>query len=90
MTEAILPLAADGIFAGGRGCESPQRPDRRTRIDHHHPWHAVSGNLDMARSVETIIRDEGAVPATIAVIDGTLHIGLDDASWKSWHRRRAR
>jgi len=31
----------------------------------------------MAESVESIIRNEGAVPATIAVIDGTLHIGLD-------------
>ena len=36
------------------------------------------GNLDMARSVETIIREGGAVPATIAVMDGSLHIGLDD------------
>lgn len=36
------------------------------------------GNLDMARSVETIIRDGGAVPATIAVMDGHLQIGLDD------------
>ena len=36
------------------------------------------GNLDMARSVEGIIRDGGAVPATIAVMDGRLQIGLDD------------
>ena len=36
------------------------------------------GNLDMARSVEAIIRAEGAVPATIAVIDGVLHIGLEE------------
>jgi pseudouridine-5'-phosphate glycosidase len=31
----------------------------------------------MARSVESIIREQGAVPATIAVIHGTLHIGLE-------------
>jgi pseudouridine-5'-phosphate glycosidase len=37
------------------------------------------GNLNMARSVEAIIREQGAVPATIAVIHGVLHIGLDDA-----------
>ncbi len=37
------------------------------------------GNLEMARSVETIIRDNGAVPATIAVIEGVLHIGLEAA-----------
>lgn len=36
-------------------------------------------NLDMARGVEDVIRDNGAVPATIAVMDGTLCIGLDDA-----------
>ncbi|MEM7473205.1 MAG: pseudouridine-5'-phosphate glycosidase [Pseudomonadota bacterium] len=36
-------------------------------------------NLEMARGVEQLIREAGAVPATIAVIDGTLHIGLEDA-----------
>jgi len=35
------------------------------------------GNIEMAESVEQIIRDQGAVPATIAVIHGTLHIGLE-------------
>ena len=35
-------------------------------------------NLEMARGVEAIIREEGAVPATIAVVDGVLRIGLDD------------
>ena len=45
-----------------------------TIITHGMPY---PGNLDMARSVEDIIRREGAVPATIAVINGTLHIGLE-------------
>jgi pseudouridine-5'-phosphate glycosidase len=36
-------------------------------------------NLEMARGVETIIRDNGAVPATIAVMDGKLMVGLTDA-----------
>jgi pseudouridine-5'-phosphate glycosidase len=31
----------------------------------------------MARSVESLIREQGAIPATIAVIHGTLHIGLE-------------
>jgi len=30
----------------------------------------------MAKSVEDIIRKQGAVPATIALIDGKAHIGL--------------
>ncbi len=33
-------------------------------------------NLDTARLVEATVRDHGAVPATIAVLDGTLHVGL--------------
>ncbi|TCD14520.1 pseudouridine-5'-phosphate glycosidase [Oricola cellulosilytica] len=36
-------------------------------------------NLAMGRSVESEIRSHGAVPATIAVIEGTLHVGLDAA-----------
>ncbi len=36
-------------------------------------------NLEMAREVEQIIRDIGAIPATIAVIDGELRAGLSDS-----------
>ena len=35
-------------------------------------------NLEMARKVEATVRAGGAEPATIAVLDGTLHIGLED------------
>lgn len=35
-------------------------------------------NLEVARQVEADIRDAGAVPATIAVIEGRLHVGLTD------------
>jgi pseudouridine-5'-phosphate glycosidase len=35
-------------------------------------------NLEMARNVEEAIRSEGAIPATIAVIDGALRAGLTD------------
>ncbi|PZP40929.1 MAG: pseudouridine-5-phosphate glycosidase, partial [Agrobacterium fabrum] len=45
-----------------------------TIITHGMPY---PGNIEMAESVEQIIRDQGAVPATIAVIHGTLHIGLE-------------
>ena len=34
-------------------------------------------NLDTALRVEAVVRANGATPATIAVIDGELHIGLD-------------
>jgi pseudouridine-5'-phosphate glycosidase len=37
-------------------------------------------NAPLAREFEQAVRDGGAVPATIAVIDGRAHIGLDDAA----------
>lgn len=36
-------------------------------------------NLLAARGCEAAIREEGAVPATVAVIDGRLRVGLEDA-----------
>ncbi|WP_282798049.1 pseudouridine-5'-phosphate glycosidase [Streptomyces sp. CC224B] len=35
-------------------------------------------NLRVARELEAAVRREGAVPATIAVLDGRPHVGLDD------------
>ncbi len=37
-------------------------------------------NLQTARAVEAAVRGEGAVPATVAVVDGRLRVGLDDAA----------
>jgi pseudouridylate synthase len=34
-------------------------------------------NLEIARAIEEIVRQEGAVPATIAVVEGMVRIGLD-------------
>ena len=34
-------------------------------------------NLDLARNMEQTVRSEGAVPATIAVIDGIIQVGLN-------------
>ncbi|MGH6760221.1 MAG: pseudouridine-5'-phosphate glycosidase [Phyllobacterium sp.] len=47
-----------------------------TIITHGMPF---PDNSNMAANVEAIIRNEGAVPATIAVIDGRLKIGLTDS-----------
>ncbi|WP_323768560.1 pseudouridine-5'-phosphate glycosidase [Antarctobacter sp.] len=46
-----------------------------TIVTHGMPW---PQNLEVARRVEATIRDAGATPATIAVLDGTLHVGLED------------
>jgi len=35
-------------------------------------------NLEVAREVESIVRENGAIPATIALLDGIAHIGLTD------------
>jgi pseudouridine-5'-phosphate glycosidase len=34
-------------------------------------------NFEIARGIEEVVREEGAVPATIAVIEGMVRIGLD-------------
>lgn len=47
-----------------------------TIITHGMPY---PDNLATARAVEQDIRDQGAVPATIALMDGMIHIGLSDA-----------
>jgi len=35
-------------------------------------------NLEVARRIEQAVRDGGALPATIAVVDGVARVGLDD------------
>jgi pseudouridine-5'-phosphate glycosidase len=37
-------------------------------------------NLRVGREIEAAVRAGGAVPATIAVLDGQVHVGLDDAA----------
>lgn len=34
-------------------------------------------NLEVARRLEAVVRDHGAVPATIAILGGEIHIGLE-------------
>ncbi len=36
-------------------------------------------NLEAARDFEAVLRDAGVVPATIAVLDGVPHVGLDES-----------
>lgn len=46
-----------------------------TLITHGLPW---PRNLECARAAEQAVRDSGAVPATIAVLDGHIRVGLDN------------
>jgi pseudouridine-5'-phosphate glycosidase len=47
-----------------------------TLVAHGLPW---PDNLEVARELEATVRAGGAVPATIAVLDGRVHVGLDGA-----------
>lgn len=46
-----------------------------TIITHGMPY---PKNVEMALNVENIIRKQGAVPATIAIINGIIHVGLEN------------
>ncbi len=72
----FLPMQYSDEVAAAKARGAPIVALESTIITHGMPY---PGNQEMARSVEAIIRAEGAVPATIAVIDGVLHIGLDNA-----------
>jgi pseudouridine-5'-phosphate glycosidase len=66
----ILPALSQALAAG-----RPVVALESTIITHGMPY---PDNSRMAANVEKIIVDEGAVPATIAVIDGRIKIGLSD------------
>lgn len=66
----IHPEVAEAISAG-----RPVVALESTIITHGMPW---PDNDRMAEAVEAVIRDEGAVPATIAVMAGRLRVGLSD------------
>jgi pseudouridine-5'-phosphate glycosidase len=72
-----LPVTFSAEVANAKAAGKAIVALESTIITHGMPY---PGNLDMARSVENIIRREGAVPATIAVINGALHIGLEPAT----------
>lgn len=71
----ILPLYFSPEVAMARENKTPVVALESTIITHGMPW---PQNVETARQVEQVIRDNGAIPATIAVIKGRLHIGLTD------------
>ncbi len=68
--EIIKSGEVETALAGGK----PVVALESTIITHGMPYPA---NLETALAVEAVVRENGAVPATIAVIDGKLHAGLD-------------
>jgi pseudouridine-5'-phosphate glycosidase len=68
---AVAPEVAAALAAG-----APVVALESTIISHGMPY---PRNVQTAREVEQLIRDSGAVPATIAVLHGVPRIGLSDA-----------
>ncbi len=68
MTLVIAPEVKDAL-AGGR----PVVALETTIVSHGMPW---PENLDTALAVEGIVREGGAVPASIAVLDGAIRVGI--------------
>ncbi|MBP8281680.1 MAG: pseudouridine-5'-phosphate glycosidase, partial [Aeromonas sp.] len=65
----IQPEVAAALAAG-----KPVVALESTIISHGMPY---PQNVETARQVEQVVRDNGAVPATIAILDGRLKVGLD-------------
>ncbi len=72
MTLEIAPEVAQALHTG-----QPVVALESTIITHGMPY---PQNQEMAQSVEQTIRDGGAVPATIALMDGKILIGLSPAT----------
>lgn len=71
-----LPLTFSPEVAKARAAGAPIVALESTIITHGMPW---PQNVEAARAVEAEIRAHGAVPATIAIMDGQIHIGLTEA-----------
>ena len=68
----VAPEVAEALSSGG-----PVVALESTIIAHGLPR---PDNARIARELEDAVRAAGAVPATIALLDGTVRIGLDDAA----------
>jgi pseudouridine-5'-phosphate glycosidase len=75
---AYITLSPEVAEARARGL--PLVALESTIITHGMPW---PQNVETARAVEACVRAHGAVPATIAVMGGRIHVGLTDAELES-------
>lgn len=80
-----LPLVLAPEVAAARRAGRPLVALESTIITHGMPW---PDNVATARQVEAEVRAAGAVPATIAVLAGRLHVGLEDAQLEALGRAR--
>lgn len=71
-----LPLRLSAAVSGALARNEPVVALESTIITHGLP---SPRNLETALAVEAVVREKGAVPATIAVIKGVIRVGLDAA-----------
>jgi len=71
----VIPKVSPEVEAAVRAGE-PVVALESTIISHGMPY---PQNVEMAAEVESIVRRRGAIPATIAVIDGICTVGITDA-----------
>ena len=69
-----LPLTFSTEVSAARAAGRPIVALESTIITHGMPW---PQNRDTALAVEKTVRDAGATPATIAIIDRQIRIGLE-------------
>ena len=72
----MIPMVFSREVSEAKANGDPLVALESTIITHGMPY---PQNVETARLVEQDIRDAGAVPATMAVLNGRLHVGLDDA-----------
>ena len=80
-----VPLTFSPEVAAARAQGAPIVALESTIITHGMPY---PQNLDTARRVEDTVRAGGATPATIAVLDGALHVGLTPATLETLAQAR--
>lgn len=81
----MIDIKSSDEVSRARAAKEPIVALESTIITHGMPF---PQNLEVARLVEEDIRSQGAVPATIAVIEGRLHIGLERETLESLAQAR--
>ena len=70
-----LPITYSPEVMAAMAADTPIVALESTIITHGMPY---PQNVETARMIEADIRDQGVAPATIAIMDGAIHVGLSD------------
>lgn len=71
--QTVIAPEVQAALAGGGAVVALES----TLVAHGLPWPA---NHEVAQELEAAVRAEGAIPATIALVDGVVHVGLEAAT----------